>query len=892
MAHEPLPIDALLPELRAALAAGPALVLQAPPGAGKTTRVPPLLLDEPWAAGGEVLVLEPRRIAAYLSAARVASERGGALGQEVGVQMRYDSVCGPATRLRYLTEGVLLRRLLTQPTLPGVRAVVLDEFHERHLQGDLALALLRALQRGPRPELRVVVMSATLESEALQAYLGCPVLRSEGRQHPVEVAHLPEPDERPLEKLVRSALHRLLVEESTAGAVAAGGDVLVFLPGAAEIRRAQTELQELAAQRGLALVPLHGDLALAEQQRAVGARAAGAARKIILTTNVAETSVTVPGVTVVIDGGLARVAGHSPWSGLPTLRLSRVCKAAAIQRAGRAGRTQPGRCLRLYTRHDFESRPDFETPEIQRLDLADAVLLLRSLGQDPAALTFLSPPKEAALRAAEVLLQRLGAVDERGAVTALGQRMARAPVHPRQARLLLSGAERGVGAAAATVAAILGERDLRGSGLSAGPRGPREAAHREVSDLLHRLDLFEEARRGRMQGLDAGAVHAVERARKHLLPLVAQGARRPARDDRERGLSAAEEDALLQAILDGYPDRVARRRVVDQRTAAAPGHGGSAAVDLILAGGGTVQLSPQSVAQEEELVVIVDAEERSAAAGERRGAQAVARLCSGIKADWLLDLPGGALRETSEALWQPAGQRVELVRRLQYEQLTLDESRVAATAGDPAVTAVLRAAALQAGPALWASSKAEGEGVAEAVAALQQRVAFVVQHCPEAGFALPEGDVVALAIADLCAGCTSFAELRAASLLQAVRARLGVGDGARLQQLARLAPESVTLPGGRRAALTYLAGQAPFVASRLQDFFGMASGPAVAGGKVPLVLHLLAPNQRPVQVTTDLAGFWARHYPALRRELGRKYPRHLWPEDPLTAAPPTPGRPR
>jgi len=357
-APEVLPIDEALPGVREALRSGPAVVIEAPPGAGKTTRVPPALLD---LVQGEVLVLEPRRIAARAAARRVADERGEKLGESVGYQVRFEDVSGPRTRLRFLTEAILTRRLLRDPSLAGVDAVVLDEFHERHLHGDLALALLGGLVRGERPDLKLAVMSATLETEPVAAFLSCPVVRSEGRRFPVEIDHLERPDDRRLPEQVVAAVRRATVPETR-------GDVLVFLPGAGEIRAAAEQLSDLADARGLLVVPLHGDLSSEEQDRAL---APGARRKVILSTNVAETSVTVPGVTVVVDSGLVRLAGHSPWSGLPSLSVAKVSKASAEQRAGRAGRTEPGRAIRLYTRADFESRAGFHPPEIQRADLAE-----------------------------------------------------------------------------------------------------------------------------------------------------------------------------------------------------------------------------------------------------------------------------------------------------------------------------------------------------------------------------------------------------------------------------------------------------------------------------------------------------------------------------------------
>src|SRR5918911_1552819 len=427
---QPLPIDSLLPEIVASLRGrAPNLVIEAPPGAGKTTRVPVALLDAGLAGDGEVWVLEPRRLAARLAARRVAEERGERVGDSVGYQVRFDEVSGPSTRLRFVTEGVLTRRLLSDPHLTRVGVVVLDEFHERHLQADLALALLRRLQQGARKDLRIVAMSATLEAAPIAEYLSdCPTLPSEGRRFEVAVEHLSRADERPLAAQVEGAVRRLLTD-------GLDGDVLVFLPGAAEIRRAQEACAPFAEQSGWLVLPLHGELPAAEQDRAVKP---SEQRKIILSTNVAESSITIESVLAVVDSGLARIAGHSPWSGIATLNVARISKAAAMQRAGRAGRTRPGRCLRLYTAQDFAARPEHETPEIQRLDLTEPVLELHAAGiRDLHGFNWFEAPTRHALDAAESLLRRLGALDAEARGTKTGERMLRFPLHPRLARMLV-----------------------------------------------------------------------------------------------------------------------------------------------------------------------------------------------------------------------------------------------------------------------------------------------------------------------------------------------------------------------------------------------------------------------------------------------------------------------
>lgn len=846
----PLPIDAVLPLVLAALRAGPAVVLEAPPGAGKTTRVPPALLD---LVKGEVVVLEPRRLAARLAARRVAEERGERVGETVGYQVRFEDVSSQRTRLRFVTEGILARRLLGDPELRGVGAVVLDEFHERHLQGDVALALLQRLQLR-RPELKLVVMSATLDAAPLAAHLGCPIVRSEGRRFPVEVEFAEKPDERRIGEQVAAAVRKLTVP-------GAAGDTLVFLPGAAEIRYATEACAELARQRDLLLLPLHGELAPEEQDRAL---ARARQRKVILSTNVAETSVTIDGVTAVVDSGLARVASHSPWSGLPSLRVEKISQASAAQRAGRAGRTAPGRALRLYTRHDHDTRPEHQTPELLRLDLAETILELRAQGIEPLELPWLDPPPAAALGAAEELLRRLGTCDRAGGITKLGRACVRFPLHPRLARVVLEADARGFGADGCTLAALLGERDLRSA------RDLRDArAPTGPSDLLELLELFDAARARsfspgllRELGVDAGGARRVDRARAQLARVLAN-------KGPEWAVAPARRDESLQiAVLAGFPDRVAKRR--------APG--GS---EVVLAAGGTAQLAPSSVVREAPLLVAVDVQERSEGGfrSERGRSGVVLRLASAIEPEWLLDLFADDLRDEVELHWEEARGRVEVYSRLRYDALVLEETRRLPNEGE-----LPRAAEL-----LYAHARGAQLLDPAALAQLRARTELIAAHVPEAGLhVLTERDIDE-ALRALCEGRSALAELSAEALGAALVERLGPGAQ---RALATLAPEQVSLPGGRKLQVEYASGQPPAVHSRLQDFFGSARGPAVAQGRVPLTLHLLAPNGRAQQVTSDLSGFWVRHYPAVRRELMRRYPRHPWPEDGATATPPIPKPPR
>jgi ATP-dependent helicase HrpB len=775
-----LPIDDLLPAISASLRQSPNLVIEAPPGAGKTTRVPPELLS---LVPGQVLVLEPRRIAARMAARRVAQERGERLGESVGYQVRFEEVASARTRLRFLTEGILTRRLISDSKLAGVDAVILDEFHERHLESDLALALLSRLQTTVLPDLRIVVMSATLAAAPIAQYLnGCPILRSEGRLFDLSIEHQPY-SAAPLEKQAAAALGNLLDQKHS-------GDILVFLPGAAEIRRTARECQPLAEKHHLMVLPLHGDLTPAEQDRAVSP---ADQRKVILSTNVAESSITIDGVTVVIDSGLARIARDSPWSGLPTLEIGRVSKASATQRAGRAARTAPGHVVRLYTLEDFDRRPDHDAPEITRRELSELCLNLRAMGiAAPQALHWLDSPPAAAVSRAQDLLERLGATGEKACS------MARYPLHPRLAKLVLEAMERGVGVEGCAVAGL----------LSSGARA-------DSCDLLGLLD----------RELDP-------RTKQHIEQI-----RRVVRPPKQQKHSA---DALPLSILAAFPDRVARRRKDNQ---------------LLLASGGSATLACESQA---DFLVAVDIEDRT------EHALPLVRMYCAIQPEWLIDLFPDRVRERSSVEWNRTAERVDATSALLYDGLVIEETR-SGTPDPEQAAALLAERALELGVSRFLDKDQLDEFLA--------RVSFASEHA-----AVPKIDID-FAFRKLCQARKSFAELRSAAA--SIIAMLEQHANPKL--LNEVAPARVRLPSGRQTQIHYEAGKPPWVASRLQDFFGMRETPRIANGKVPLVVHLLAPNQRPVQTTSDLAGFWERLYPQVRRELSRRYPKHAWPENPYAS---------
>jgi ATP-dependent helicase HrpB len=765
-------VDAILPEILRSLRCTPNLVIEAPPGAGKTTRVPPAILG---LVRGEVIVLEPRRIAARMAARRVASELGEVVGESVGYQVRFEERIGPRTRLRFVTEGILTRRLLTDPTLKGVDAIVLDEFHERHLDSDLALALLKRLQH-TRPEIRIIVMSATLDAAPIARYLqDCPVVRSEGRQYPLTIRHLPYSPES-LHVQVRKALELLNTQHHPC-------NILAFLPGIAEIRRTMRECETITRQTGLLVLPLHGDLSSAEQDRAV---LPSTERKLVLATNVAESSITVEGVTAVIDSGLARLATYSAWTGLPTLQVGRISKASAAQRAGRAGRTGPGQVLRLYPEEDYQLRPERDTPEISRSDLSQLLLSLRAMKiANINDLDWLDIPPAEAVQDAELLLDQIGAKN------GMEQRLARYPLSPRLSRILVEALDRGVGQDGCLVAAILGL-----------------GARSEKNDLLAAMDLPQD-----------------QRLRQHTDQLL-----RMARPPNE---THHDDEALLLSVLAGFPDRVARLRAGNQ---------------VLLSTGISAEVAGEPPPY--EFMVAIDAENRL------ENPLPLIRMTARIEPEWLLDLFPDRVEERSNVIWNRTTERVEKVSALFYDNLIIEESRGSAPEAEAAD--LLARKALEIGIDRFVEK--------EALAHFLARLAFAGVKAPD----------ISQAVREVCVGLQSFDELRDAA--KDLIPLLEQKSDTRL--LNELAPLSIRLRNGRQSKVHYNQGRPPWISSRLQDFFGMLDTPRIGPDKTPLVIHLLAPNHRAVQTTTDLAGFWERLYPQVRRELMRRYPKHAWPERP------------
>jgi len=835
----PLPIDAVLPALREALSLRHEAVLEAPPGAGKTTRVPLALLDEPWLAGQRILMLEPRRLAARAAAERLASELGEAVGETVGYRIRLDSKVGPRTRIEVVTEGILTRRLQDDPALEGVGLVIFDEFHERSLDADLALALTlngRALLRDT--PLRVLPMSATLEGERLAALLGeAPVVRSEGRMFPVAVRWgRPFQSGERLEPRVLQTVLQALDEE--------GGSLLVFLPGQAEIRRLHEQLSEaLAGRSEILLCPLHGELDLSAQRAAIEPAPAGR-RKVVLATNIAETSLTIDGVRVVVDAGLARVPRFDPGSGMTRLDTQRISRASATQRAGRAGRLEPGVCYRLWSQAQHEQLAAHDSAEILAADLAGLALQLARWGVTPAELAWLDAPPAAAFAQARELLARLGALNPNGSLSAHGLAMAGLPAHPRIAHLLLRGQALGLGALACEVAALLGERDiLRGAG----------------ADLHSRLVLLSGAEKAG-RGAQGGVQRARQLARQYrgLLPKGAQEA--VADPGHPRWLGAL--------LAFAYPDRIACQR--------RPGGG-----EYRLANGRAALFAEPDALMKHAWLVVAELGSRQGQREERiyLAADLDPALLDGVLAEQVTVRDELDWDEREGVLRTERQRRIgELVLERQA-LLELDEA-----ARSRALVALVRRKGLELLP--WTPELRQWQ----ARVALLRRLDLAEQG----ESAWPDlSDAALLAsledwLAPYLGRVSRLSHFAALDLPGILAALL---PWPLPQRLDELAPAAIAVPSGSRIRLDY-AEDPPVLAVRLQELFGLAATPRIAGGRLAVKLHLLSPARRPVQVTQDLASFWANTYAEVKKDLKGRYPKHYWPDDPLIAEPTARAKPR
>jgi ATP-dependent helicase HrpB len=836
----PLPIYELDEEIVRAVQSNGRLILQAPTGSGKSTQVPQILLDGGALDMGRCIILQPRRLATRMLAKRVAEERGCTLGTEVGYQIRLDNVSSPATRILFVTEGILLRQMLVNPRLDGICALIFDEFHERHLFSDLSLARALELQETTRPDLKIIVMSATLESVQLQRYLApCEVLSSEGRTYPVQIEHMRhEPRDDPAWELAADAVAENF--DQTAG------DILVFMPGAYEIQRTIREISHRVPS-GCILLPLHGELPASEQDKAV---ARSTRRKIIVSTNVAETSLTIDGVTMVVDSGLARVARYDPHRGINTLLIEKISRASAEQRAGRAGRTAPGLCLRLWTSRDHTLRAASELPEIRRLDLAETVLSLRAAGvRDLATFRFIDRPEEKALSRAEQLLGDLGALDSHSAeITPIGRRMLSFPVHPRYARMFLAAEHFNCVRAAALIAALTQSRNLL---LRAERRIEEERSEifgQGISDFLILIRAFSYAQRHkfRIDALRPLAIHAdaarqVEKLFQQFLEIAGDEGLQTEDD-------AASDEAIARCVLAGFADQVARRR-----------SGGTLICDIVHGRRG--QLARASVAQNSRLIVAAEITEIEGRSGE---AQVLLSLATQIEERWLREMFPNDFEERVAHHLDKSQNRVVVRRERVFRDLVIDaHDRDAEPSAEASSCLAAAVAAGELTLTQW------NDGVEQWIA----RVNFLAA-------ALPEEQIPPIGPAEreyliqlVCEGATNYRDIKDRPILSLARSLL---SPAHQQLVDKHAPERLELPGSRRAKITYPADGLPFVGARIQDLYGVTDDLKIAAGRVPLVIQVLAPNFRPVQVTENLKTFWAEAYPKLRQQLQRQYPKHEW----------------
>lgn len=866
MTTSSLPIEKVLPELKEKLRLNPNAVLLADPGAGKTTRVPLALLDEPWLKGRRILMLEPRRLAARAAAQYMSATLGEPVGLTVGYRVRLDTRVGPETRIEVITEGVLTRLLQEDPSLEDVGLVIFDEFHERSLHADLGLALCLQSQAILREDLKILVMSATLDAEAIARLLeDAPVVASEGRAYPVETRYLPQRPEGSIEAAVTRSIVKALQDEP--------GDLLVFLPGAGEIRRVAERLEEQGMARTVRIAPLYGGLSAEEQDRAIAPCPPGE-RKVVLATSIAETSLTVEGVRVVVDSGLMRVPRFSPRTGMTRLETVPVSRASADQRRGRAGRQGPGVCYRLWTEENNRRLAPQSLPEMLEADLAPLALELAVWGADPQELRWLDAPPAGALAQARELLGQLGALSEDGAVTPHGKRMAELGLHPRLAHMVLQAIPLSLGDLACELAALLSERDplrgrqaaadadvrlrveaLRAADASGGPGRPGQAAavHGRSAAQAHGY------------GADPAACRriAAEASRwKRTLGLPASG---PGREGSAGGPPAAEPgrgsdiDASGLLLAFAYPDRIAQRKA-----------GGRF---LLASGRGAAFAAPQPLGQEPWLVV---------AELDDQGADGRIGLAAPVELSDLKQRFAERIVVEESVAWDRSAQAVRARRRERLGALVLQDAPLADPDPEAALQALLQGIAAE-GLAILPWSRAARR--------LQQRLCFVQRHDP----GWPDVCDAALG-ADLAGwlgphlyGLKSREELQRLDLAAILEAML---SWERRRELDELAPTHIVVPSGSRIPVDYSDPASPVLAVRLQELFGLAETPRIMRGRIALTLHLLSPAQRPVQVTQDLASFWQNAYFEVKKDLKGRYPKHYWPDDPRSAVPTNRTRPR
>jgi ATP-dependent helicase HrpB len=845
-----LPIDAVLPELTGALRAHNAAVVVAPPGAGKTTRVPLVLADEAWAAGKKILVLAPRRLAARAAAARMAATLGEAVGATVGYRVRFAAKVSRATRIEVVTEGVFARLVLDDPALTGVAAVVFDEFHERSLDADLGLALARDVQLGLREDFKLLVMSATLDGARVGRLLdNAPVIESAGRAFPVETRYLGREAQQPLERQVTDAVLRALRADS--------GSLLVFLPGAAEIRRTEAFVRERITDSEIDVVALYGALDADIQDRAIAPAPPGR-RKVVLATSIAETSLTIEGVRVVIDSGLARVPRYEPDVGLTRLETVRVSRASADQRRGRAGRTEPGVCYRLWDEPQTAALEPANQPEILAADLSGFMLDLAFWGvADPAALVFLDQPPAPALSEARSLLRALGAVDHDGRITDEGRRLRRLPLPPRLARMVVDAADLGEAELAAEVAVVLTERGLGGNDV----------------DLAHRVDALHRERSQRARD----ALVVAKRWTR-----IAEDTHSPRREGDQREVSRGRGGGKLSVgslLALAYPERIAKNR----------GSGGA----FLLANGRGASVDPTSALARAPFIAVAEV---TGTAGQGRIVLAAALDANEIEARF-----SDRIESREEIVFDAASGSLRARRLRRLGAIVLAEQPMPVAPSEETARVLADAVARLGVDRLpWTKSLQQWRdrvGFLRRVdlAATRERQVAGSTSANDDGNEWPDLSDAALAasaanwLVPALAGKTALSSLQSDALADALHGLLPWRLSRRLDAEA---PTHFSAPSGSVVAIDYAAEEGPKLAIRVQELFGLDRHPTIAAGRVAVVVELLSPAQRPVQVTRDLPGFWRGSYGAVKAEMKGRYPRHPWPDDPLAAAPTRRAKPR
>ena len=841
MSDSRLPICEIEPRLREALSAHRRVVLTAPTGSGKSTQVPQMLVDGGLLGRGQVKILQPRRLATRLLAGWVAQARKIKLGDEVGYQMRLDNKVSSATRICYVTEGVLLRQMLADPRLSGVGALIFDEFHERHLYGDISLARALQIQASARPDLIIVVMSATLDVAAIEKYLEpCTVLSSEGRTYPVNIEYLAKPGgDGPVWNLAVKELKRLVHEQPQ-------GDTLIFMPGAYEIARTVQAARE-ALGGEFAVLPLHGELPAKDQDAAV---AKYDRRKIVVATNVAETSLTIDGVRLVIDSGLARMPRYDPHRGINTLLIEKISRASADQRAGRAGRTALGHCLRLWTAHEHSARPAQELPEVKRLDLAEVILTLKASGiEDIKTFRWLEVPEPRALERAETLLADLSAIDEQtGAITSLGRRMLAFPVHPRYARMLLVAQDYRCVWPIALIAALTQGRDLlaRRQGTDDRDQLTEGESDSDFFVLMRAWQTAEESgfhpERCRRLGINPQAARQVGPLFEQFLRIA-----------KEEGLEIAEKPmdraAVQRCLLVGFPDHLAKRLDGGQRCGLVHGRRGT--------------LAHESVVRA-PLFVVAEAREVESGGGRERNLNVVLSLATAIKEEWLRELFPQGFSETRAVAYDSALRRVVARGERRFRDLLLEEAISDQPPADEAAAILAREVT---------AGRLTLESWDESVEQWVLRVNLLRGWMPELELPAIGADDRIIMIEHLCHGTFSYNEIRNRPVMPVVKSWLSRQQRSWVEEYA---PERIQLPRGRMVKIAYAADNAPTIAARIQDLYDIKDMLWIAGHRIRLRVQVLAPSNRPVQITDNLADFWRDTYPKLKQQLQRRYPKHEW----------------